>query len=139
MQARISLPTRETRDGLILFPDNYDGSVGSGSYDSYYNKNLWGDLNGHPAEVPFSDWEAMDAAGAVFLPFAGRRSEFMVDEVGSWGYYWSASIKTTDVYGDDYIEYGGCYPYSYYLDLSNPCVYDYEVYYGFSVRLVRNL
>ena len=43
-----------------------------------------------------SNWDDLAAAGAVFLPAAGHRRETNVYEVGTYGYYWSASPSAID-------------------------------------------
>ena len=53
--------------GVVIYPDNYTGSVYSGS-----------------------DWATFEAAGCVFLPAAGSRFMSSVKNAGS-GCYWSSS------------------------------------------------
>lgn len=97
--------------GCLLLPDDFECPLGitftpkSGDYTTNnYNK---------------SQWQSLEAAGAVFLPSAGRRKVSDVERVGSYGYYWSSSIW-----------YFLCF-YSGKIALD----YD-ELYYGCSVRLV---
>lgn len=59
--------------GVVIYPDNYTGSVYSGS-----------------------DWASFEAAGCVFLPAAGFRNVSSVSNVGSDGYYWSSSPYTSE-------------------------------------------
>lgn len=54
--------------GVVIYPDNYTGSVYSGS-----------------------DWATFEAAGCVFLPAAGSRFMSSVKNAGSHGCYWSSS------------------------------------------------
>lgn len=71
--------------GIVIYPDNYTGSVYSGS-----------------------DWASFEAAGCVFLPAAGFRTlpssvsvsqqQLSVDDAGTRGYYWSSSPYTSNVY-----------------------------------------
>jgi hypothetical protein len=67
----------------------------------------------------------MEANGAVFLPAAGYRYGTSVDDVGSYGYYWSAS------YDDSYGAYS-----VYFLSGSLYPSYNLDRILGLSVRLV---
>ena len=58
-----------TYKGVFLYPDNYNGEVVSSSMT----------------------WDAINAAGIVFLPAAGGRSGSTVSEVGGKCYYWSST------------------------------------------------
>ena len=67
----------EGRLGLLLFPDNYTGTVTQGTIVDYAN----------------SAWTALQEAGVVFLPCAGRRSgNNVVDNtIGHEGWYWTVN------------------------------------------------
>ncbi|MDY6437374.1 MAG: PEGA domain-containing protein [Bacteroidales bacterium] len=106
--------------GVILLPDNWSSSTYSLSntnkYDAGFSSN----------RISQSDWtNKFEANGAVFLPAAGRRYGTNVYDVGSCGFFWSAS------YGGSYsargvgFSVGGLGP-SYLGDCSR----------GFSVRVV---
>ena len=58
-----------TYNGVFLYPDNYNGDVVSSSMT----------------------WDAINAAGIVFLPAAGYRDGSDVNSVGFSGNYWSSS------------------------------------------------
>ena len=75
--------------GVVIYPDNYTGSVYSGS-----------------------DWASFEAAGCVFLPAAGYRNGSSVSGVGSVGYYWSSSPNTSKEYSAYGVAFnsGGLYP-----------------------------
>ena len=108
-------------NGVILLPDNW-----SSSYYTLYSTNQGG-ASFSSNVISSSTWtNSLQSHGAVFLPAAGDRYGTSVDDVGSQGYYWSASY-----YGS-----GNAYRvgvYDGYLEtdnvVSNRC-------YGFSVRLV---
>ena len=91
--ARYATATVNGIAGIILLPDIYE----------------------HPSEVAalskintpsaaFTDntydltaWKAMESAGAVFLPAAGLRgTESIINNYGTWGYYWSSSAEDGD-------------------------------------------
>ena len=73
-----------------------------------------------------SDWSEFESAGCVFLPAAGNRSGTSVYGFGSNGSYWSSSPNSSYA---DYVYFS-----SSYLGPDN----SYR-YYGYSVRLVRDV
>ena len=72
-------------NGVILLPDDWDTVTYSlsntNTEDASYSSNVISD----------TQWPILENAGAVFLPAAGYRFGTSVGEVGSCGYYWSAS------------------------------------------------
>ena len=123
--------------GLIILPDEFtDPKKSKGS-------EAFAPLSALPTNYPqFTDneytaggnWEAMETAGAVFLPAAGcflyddsegRRGEYM-DE-GKDGYYWHSTAKDAN--------------YAYFTTFHRGTFYPSTAYYRtneFSVRLVRD-
>lgn len=110
--------------GLIIFPDNYVHPAGAGEL-TYLNTNAgW---------TPFREtaWDSMEAAGAIFLPAAGYRDGVSVASVTSEGVYWSATSASNNE--------------AHRVLFSNSGTGDYSAtnatqrYYGYSVRLVRDL
>ena len=59
--------------GVVLYPDDYTGSVYAGS-----------------------DWSTFEAAGCVFLPTAGFRNGTSVGSVDFYGNYWSSTPYDTN-------------------------------------------
>lgn len=119
-------------NGTILLPDNWSGekfnNAANGLTDqgTYYNNSNGTNFTLHTYDG--DAWTAMEKKGAVFLPAAGYRYGTGVDNVGSKGYYWSASLDSDDMYFAYYL-----YFYSNRLDPQhryNRCL-------GQSVRLVR--
>ncbi len=107
-------------NGVILLPDDWSSDTYSlsntNSSGASYSSNT----------VSATQWSTLEQAGAVFLPAAGNRKGTTFYNVGSKGYYWSASQE--DKYGAKCM----------YFDGSNLQSYDkYERYNGQSVRLVR--
>lgn len=102
--------------GMILLPDSWtlpsglSFTAGNSSWSNSYTKE---------------QWAKMEANGAVFLPAAGYRYGTSVDDVGSYGYYWSAS------YDDSYGAYS-----VYFLSGSLYPSYNLDRILGLSVRLV---
>lgn len=89
-------------NGVILLPDNW-----SSSYYSLSSTNS-GSASFSSNMISSSNWtNNLQSHGAVFLPAAGYRSGTSVNDVGSWGGYWSASsynvsVSAIDVsFGDD--------------------------------------
>ena len=109
-------------EGLIIFPDNYSHPAtvtvpkGVNEADGTYT------LNDYSLEM----WEAMEAAGCVFLPAAGNRSIIIVN-AGISGNYW---LKTGASSYDSLCFLFDDLNISYY-----PLVHSS----GFSVRLVRDI
>jgi len=91
--------------GVVIYPDDYTGTVYAGS-----------------------DWSTFEAAGCVFLPAAGDRSGYWVNNAGSQGYYWSSSLV------NDYSAY-----IVYFSSSNLNPAYTWSRYYGCSVRLVRDV
>ncbi len=91
-----------TTHGMILFPDHYthpnDVPVPTGI--NLTNNTSW---NGN--QYTAEQWAKMEAAGAVFLPAAGRRYGSLVGGVGDVGRYWSSTanndINAWGVYFDE--------------------------------------
>lgn len=84
--ARYVAANVNSRNGIILFPDNYTHPSGITS-PSYINgtANGWSSNN-----YSSTDWTVMEAAGAVFLPAAGNRSGKSLSNIGSICQYWSS-------------------------------------------------
>ena len=90
--ARIKLIEDGTQyvNGLILLPDNWteiDGITFKSGFPSEEN------VAAYAAHQTFliSEWQMLEAAGAVFLPAVGTRSGVRVDYVQNISSYWSAS------------------------------------------------
>ena len=82
------------------------------------------------ASYTASDWDAEEAAGAVFLPATGYRENATVNNVGSHGNYWSSSPNTSDVK----------FAYRLYFSDSNlDSQSSYYRFFGYPVRLVKDV
>ena len=109
--------------GLVIMPDNWDGSVyGLSSTNeamASYSSN----------SISLSDWNDMlQTSGVVFLPAAGSRKGDEVSDRVEWGQYWTSS----------YLSEWMAYPVSfdeYHLDPPNG--YDNR-FNGQTVRLVQD-
>jgi len=114
-------------NGMILLPDDWTLPEGL-SFTS--GNSSW--ANVYNAE----QWAQMEANGAVFLPAAGERNGTSLNNVGSYGYYWSSSAYSGTYYKSAYhLRF-----YSSNLNTASPIFEnnsDYR-YRGTSVRLVRN-
>ena len=91
--------------GIVIYPDGYASSVYAGS-----------------------DWATFEAAGCVFLPAAGYRTDTTVQNVDDRGHYWSSS-SNNPIYAKPF-----CFT-------SNSMITDAlsDRKFGFSVRLVRDV
>ena len=76
-----------TYKGVFLYPDNYNGEVVSSSMT----------------------WDAINAAGIVFLPAAGARYESGVSDVGTYGFYWSSTADDSTLASVVYVTSGGVF------------------------------
>lgn len=95
--------------GYIFLPDDWQSPSLSGSYTS-------------------TEWESMEAAGAVFLPAAGIRAPSFIAG-GNAGYYWTTTYP--NVQGS-----GGAI---YFNSLTSPRITVMPMNYGCSVRLVKDV
>ncbi len=78
-----------THNGMVLLPDDWSGSS-LNTTSTEFTANTFQQ----------SDWKAMEAAGAVFLPCAGYRKYYEVEGVESSGNYWLSDISY--IYFDSY-------------------------------------
>lgn len=75
--------------GVVLLPDNWT--------DPYEDCFVSGNGNGFTTnEYNSSQWRQMEAAGAVFLPAAGRRSNTNIFGSKLFSVYWSSTISNSD-------------------------------------------
>ena len=110
--------------GIIIVPDDFtDPKKNNGSGLFVGSTTTGWTANVYSAE----NWSAMESAGCVFLPAAGRRYGSPVSYVGVYGYYWSSTAEGTDE---------AYYAYSY-SDGVNPAYSTYRCA-GYSVRLVHD-
>ncbi len=108
--------------GIILFPDGYTGGTPIGVD--------WGTINGNSAwgtTCTSSGWLALEAAGCIFIPAAGYRDGTTLIDIGTAGRYWTAS------------GYSGGSSYRLTFSSGNMETYFGNVYFGYSVRLVKDL
>ena len=112
--------------GLIILPDSFIDPMKNGGSGAFVPTSTTGWTANLYATG--GDWEAMEAAGAVFLPAAGYRSGSSLSYVGSNGRYWSSSHKTNSS------------PYHLFFDSSSVNSNSYGgATTGMSVRLVTNM
>ncbi len=121
-----ALATVDTVHGLIILPDDWttpDGltftpSTEKGlqpSEQNYISKTE----DGYTHNIYTTDqWEALEQAGAVFLPAAGMRSSLTMYETNYCGYYWSSTKyvnifePSTDTYQAEGILFSPSHVYS---------------------------
>lgn len=73
-------------NGIILLPDSWKNSYYGLSIGAGFSSNI----------ISQSDWCAkFETNGAVFLPAAGNRIGMSVNDVGTFGFYWSATASGT--------------------------------------------
>lgn len=134
--------TREEWDYLFKSRENARQLYAYGSIEGVNGLIVLPDEWEQPADVPFglnysnsyteTEWRKLESAGAVFLPYAGSRyfngNYTLVERVGSYGSYWTASCTNRSGYED----------YSMQLMLPGPGCGVGPRGMGMSVRLVQN-
>jgi hypothetical protein len=114
-------------NGLILLPDNWTCSNGI-TFKSGFHENWCAECYGDYQSFNASDWAILEASGAVFLPAAGAREDYLVLAVQYGGIYWS--VAEFDVAN------------FYFRSNEAGCVFDYGIQEapsaGLSVRLVMD-
>ena len=76
--------------GLLILPDNWDGSMDP---EFVYNSSAWAN---EYDETTTPRWSAMEAYGVAFFPCAGYRDGTTVTYAGERGGYWSSDAA---IYG----------------------------------------
>lgn len=124
-QARINIDDWAVR-GIILFPDGSIGDTPSGV--------TWGTINAAASswttgttQCTTAGWAALEAAGCVFLPAAGKGDPSGVSQAEIEGYYWSSSYANSEK----------AYGMYFYSNKVSP-QYSEARNYNLSVRLVKD-
>lgn len=108
--------------GCFFLPDNWVLPEGCtfnptlGTLHTDYSHNVYSVADG--------SWAAMQDAGAVFLPAAGSRRGYAINDVGTHGRYWAAPSDSYYIY------------YLYFTGRSIDCTNTFGPSYGNCVRLV---
>ena len=110
------------KKGVILLPDYWNSSTYSLNNVNRQNAD-YGSNN-----ITASQWNTLEASGAVFLPTTGYRIGTTVDDQLDYGYYWSSSCSS--------IEGAGAFLFSPYESVWGIC--SRPRYGGLAVRLVSN-
>ena len=105
--------------GLIILPDSWTLPTGL-TFTPGATETAWSN------QYSYSEWAAMETAGAVFLPAAGSRDVSNVSGVNENGCYWSSSYSDTN----------NASPFSFSGNSYNTT--GIGRHYGYSVRLVQN-
>ena len=125
--------TVDTQTGVIILPDSFtDPKKNKG------NSEFIPSVTDNFTENVYSEgenWNSMQSAGAIFLPFAGfrRPNNYTVDGVGLRGYYWSST-------GNDVLT-----AYSAYFQFTSEENHGFNMTsddnrrFGRAVRLIRDL
>ena len=125
--SKVGFATVGGATGIIILPDDFTDPNRNNGSGAFVPKAT----TGWTANVYTSggNWEAMEAAGAVFLPAAGSRDGRTVSDVGDRGYYWSSTASFSS-----YAKFPYFAPLGVYHEYST----DHR-YHGYSVRLVQDL
>ena len=113
-------------NGLVLLPDSWtcpDNVNFKSGFHSDWSEEAYGQYQIFTAE----QWSKLEATGAVFLPAAGERDGLDIWGVQDRGHYWSATENDSNN--------------ARYLTIHSDEAYMSwnRRYYGYSVRLVKNL
>ena len=124
---KVGFATVGGKSGIIILPDIFTDPMKNGGSGAFVPKTM----TGFEANVYTTggNWEAMEANGAVFLPYAGSRAG---TSVSNYGGYWSSTCADP--------KDGN--PHAYYLHFTASMVDptgSFTQHYGFSVRLVRDV
>ena len=121
--------------GFILFPDNY---VHPSLLSDLFKKEDINNCHNYAVSLHASDWNKMEAAGAVFLPAGGYRNGTTVTLTlygTEYGNYWT-STETTNIsssFNDRYaimLNFGRDEESDFFY------FYNFTRYSGCSVRLI---
>ena len=124
---KVGYATVNNVHGIIFLPDSFTDPKKNKDSESFVPKSTTGwDANVYTTG---GNWEAMEDAGAVFLPAAGQREGSDVLSEGILGGYWSSSESTID-----YSQASAMI----FLSDSVDEFWDFSRYYGYSVRLVKD-
>lgn len=112
-----------SHNGLLLFPDFFEWSEKMGDVPHYINdrSKSWDDVSSYTT----NEFEAMEAAGAVFLPVGGNRHGSDIYSEDKSGNYWLSTFSDS-IFSKALVFSGD----NVYVDVTS------EVYKGYSVRLV---
>lgn len=88
----VTTPSTGGDKGLVLFPDNWDGSLLDPSFvysNKYYNFT-GNEVMPEANRFNSSKWSELENAGCVFLPTAGQKpnNSSTAQWMGSYAYYW---------------------------------------------------
>ena len=112
--------------GLILLPDDWQCPAGVTFKPGFYPSEDKADYGAHQ-NIDENEWQALEHAGAIFLPAAGYRAGLDIGNVQIDAFYWSSTANEKNK--------------SYYMFFSagGAEMRTRERYHAHSVRLVRDV
>ncbi len=126
--ARINLSSDGTQytNGIILLPDNWTCPVGIEFQSTFASE---GSIEAYATNQTFSlsEWQQLEAQGAVFLPASGFRFGVNMGSVQNYGSFWSATAN------------GRGLAYDLYFDSKTAYATTGNRTFGLAVRLVQDL
>ena len=116
--------------GLILLPDQWNGTGFNPGIKSFYNSNQYIGAKWTDNTYTAVQWAEMEAQGAVFLPVTGQRNGHSVTSTESFGggVYWTSSATGGNTAGMVYFTESDIRPSG-----------QWHSYYGYAVRLVQSI
>ena len=127
-RSRRGIATVNNKKGLVLLPDSWTLPGGM----SFTSDNNDFAANNYTA----TEWQKMEANGAVFLPASGYMYNSAMAQFGKEGYYWSSDTETFSS-GLEFEVWPICFKFTEDgCDTKNTKVLGFD--HGLSVRLVRD-
>ena len=83
-------------NGLIFLPDNWTCPAGV-TFKSGFHSSYGVDYYAAYQTFTADQWAKLEVAGAIFLPAAGYRFGSTVSSVQNYGYYWSATERSSNI------------------------------------------
>ena len=93
--ARYSLTKIGNQYCLVIYPDNYNHPAGAAQPSTKYNYPTPAESPDYACSITSGDCDLMTKAGAIFLPYAGYRSNVNVKGCNSETYYWSSTYYSS--------------------------------------------
>ena len=119
-KVQLHISVNNVVNGLLIFPDNFDMPTGV-NYPNTLNSFTVDFTN---TQYSITEWEALERAGAVFLPASGLRSGQSSSQATINGFYWTSNASENN---------------KAYCITINGGISKKDRYFGFSVRLAKDI
>lgn len=82
--------------GIIILPDDFTDPGTNGGNGAFKPRSSTSTMYNDNIYTSGGNWEAMEYAGAVFLPASGRRNGDSISPTQGQGFYWSSATYDTN-------------------------------------------